>query len=166
MKLGRYKHYKGREYEVIGIATHSETRETLVVYKELYGKNNLWVRPVEMFNDRVLAGGKFVARFKYAGDGKSKICNLNDDYVIEMIRFLSEVAVGDNPPRNDINLEGLNLFFCSIGVSDDTFESWSKEFFILNKYTLPKYVQCIQYQMEEFFIRKYRVWYISWGKDN
>ena len=68
MKLGKYKHYKGREYEVIGIATHSETLEALVVYKELYGKNRLWVRPVRMFDGLVTRNGVLINRFEYVDE--------------------------------------------------------------------------------------------------
>ena len=67
LKLGRYEHYKGGEYQVLGIAKHSETSEELVVYKALYDKGDLWVRPVKMFLEEVDVGGKKVPRFKYIG---------------------------------------------------------------------------------------------------
>ena len=60
---GKYKHYKGNHYEVIGVATHSETMEQVVVYRTLYGKFDLWVRPAEMFSETVLIDGKDVPRF-------------------------------------------------------------------------------------------------------
>lgn len=67
MKLGRYQHYKGKFYEVIGSARHSETLEELVVYRALYeseyGKNALWVRPKAMFLESVLVDEKEVPRF-------------------------------------------------------------------------------------------------------
>jgi hypothetical protein len=66
-KLGKYKHYKGNEYEVIGIAKHSETLEELVVYRALYGKKQIWVRPVKMFLEKVGVNGKNVPRFKFIG---------------------------------------------------------------------------------------------------
>lgn len=50
---GRYRHYKGNEYEVIGIARHSETLEPMVVYKALYGEGDIWVRPAKMWNEIV-----------------------------------------------------------------------------------------------------------------
>ena len=53
IKLGRYRHFKGMEYEVIGIAKHSETLEEMVVYRALYGEGGLWVRPAAMWNERV-----------------------------------------------------------------------------------------------------------------
>ena len=70
VKLGRYKHYKGKEYEVLGSARHSETLEELIVYRALYdspefGKNSLWVRPKGMFVETVNIDGKEVLRFKY-----------------------------------------------------------------------------------------------------
>jgi hypothetical protein len=63
VKPGRYRHYKGNEYEVIGCARHSETEEEVVVYRALYGDRGLWVRPIAMFMEQVLIGGKPVPRF-------------------------------------------------------------------------------------------------------
>lgn len=62
MKQGKYKHYKGKIVEVIGIGKHSETLEKLVIYKE--GKN-IWLRPEKMFREKVIVNGKSVPRFKY-----------------------------------------------------------------------------------------------------
>jgi len=67
IKLGKYKHYKGKEYEVVGQARHSETLEDLVVYRALYGDFDLWVRPLKMFNEEVEVEGKKVLRFEYIG---------------------------------------------------------------------------------------------------
>lgn len=67
LKLGKYRHYKGNEYEVIGTAKHSETLEELVVYRALYGEGGLWVRPMGMFTEEVLVEGKNVPRFMYIG---------------------------------------------------------------------------------------------------
>lgn len=64
---GRYRHYKGNEYEVIGVATHSETAQALVVYRPLYGERALWVRPLEMFAESVEVDGKLIPRFEYIG---------------------------------------------------------------------------------------------------
>lgn len=68
MKLGKYRHYKGNFYDVIGVARHSETLEELVVYRalykhEIYGDNSLWVRPKAMFLETVTIDGKEVLRF-------------------------------------------------------------------------------------------------------
>ncbi|TKB80928.1 MAG: DUF1653 domain-containing protein [Nitrospira sp.] len=62
--LGRYRHYKGKEYEVIGVATHSETEEAFVVYRALYGERGLWIRPKAMFLESVLVNGRSVPRFQ------------------------------------------------------------------------------------------------------
>ena len=64
IQLGKYRHYKGKEYEVIGVARHSETLEDLVVYKALYGERDLWVRPAKMFLENVEINGKMIPRFK------------------------------------------------------------------------------------------------------
>ncbi len=63
LPTGTYRHYKGNDYAVIGVATHSETREQLVVYRPLYGEGALWVRPLAMFTESVLFHGKHVPRF-------------------------------------------------------------------------------------------------------
>jgi hypothetical protein len=70
IKIVRYKHYKGRFYEVVGVAKHSETLEDLVVYRALYeslefGNNALWARPLKMFFEDVEVDGKKVPRFKF-----------------------------------------------------------------------------------------------------
>lgn len=69
--LGKYKHFKGNEYEVIALAKHSETLEDLVVYKALYGEGGIWVRPASMWNEEVVKDGIKVKRFAYV-DEKSK----------------------------------------------------------------------------------------------
>ena len=66
-RTGRYRHYKGNEYEVVGIARHSETLEEHVVYRALYGDHGLWVRPRTMFEETVEVGGKKVPRFAFLG---------------------------------------------------------------------------------------------------
>ena len=67
LKKGRYRHFKGGEYAVQGIATHSETGELLVVYTPLYGEGGLWVRPLSMFLETVDHNGVEQPRFAYAG---------------------------------------------------------------------------------------------------
>jgi hypothetical protein len=72
IRPGKYRHYKGRDYEVIATARHSETLEELVVYRALYttGDNDpgsLWVRPKAMFEETVVVNGKEVPRFEYTG---------------------------------------------------------------------------------------------------
>ena len=63
LKPGRYRHFKGKEYELLGIALHSETMEEMVVYRALYGEGGLWVRPASMWNETVEVDGKTVTRF-------------------------------------------------------------------------------------------------------
>jgi len=65
VKLGRYRHFKGGEYEVLGIALHSETTEPMVVYRALYGSGGLWVRPEAMFLETVERDGIMFKRFEY-----------------------------------------------------------------------------------------------------
>lgn len=67
IKLGKYRHFKGNEYEVIGIASHSETLEPMVVYKVLYGEGGLWVRPAAMWNEQVTKDNYQGPRFQYIG---------------------------------------------------------------------------------------------------
>ncbi len=73
IKLGKYQHFKGNFYEVIGVAHHSETLEELVVYRALYnseefGPNALWVRPKKMFLENITREGKEMLRFRYIED--------------------------------------------------------------------------------------------------
>ncbi len=65
IKLGKYRHFKGNEYEVIGIAKHSETLEEMVVYRALYGDGGMWVRPAEMWKETVERDGQIFKRFTY-----------------------------------------------------------------------------------------------------
>ena len=67
LRPGRYRHFKGNFYEVIGVATHSETGEPFVVYRPLYGDGGLFVRPLAMFVEPVEHGGKVQPRFEYLG---------------------------------------------------------------------------------------------------
>ena len=67
IKTGFYRHFKGKLYEVIGTATHSETREPMVVYRALYGERGVWVRPASMWNEIVERDGKIYRRFTYIG---------------------------------------------------------------------------------------------------
>ena len=65
IKAGRYKHFKGKDYEVLFTAKHSETLEDLVVYRALYGDRGFWVRPASMWNETVEVEGKQVKRFEF-----------------------------------------------------------------------------------------------------
>ena len=68
IKLGRYRHFKGNEYEVVAIASHSETLEPMVVYRALYGDGGFWVRPAAMWNETVERAGVVYRRFTYLGE--------------------------------------------------------------------------------------------------
>lgn len=68
IKPGRYQHYKGQNYEVLGVARHSETEEQMVVYRCLYGDFSLWVRPLAMFTETVEVAGEQVPRFVWLDD--------------------------------------------------------------------------------------------------
>lgn len=68
IKMGKYRHFKGGEYEVIGIAKNSETLEETVVYKALYDNGGLWVRPLSMWEEEVTREGKTFKRFTYIGE--------------------------------------------------------------------------------------------------
>ena len=65
LKLGKYRHFKGNAYEVIAIATHSESMEPMDVYRALYGEHELWVRPLSMWNEQVNRDGYCGPRFQY-----------------------------------------------------------------------------------------------------
>lgn len=67
LRPGRYRHYKGQDYEVAFLARHSETEEVLVVYRPLYGAGEWWVRPYAMFTGTVMVDGRALPRFDYAG---------------------------------------------------------------------------------------------------
>ena len=67
LQPGRYRHYKGKDYIVLGVARHSETEEQLVVYRTDYGDRSLWVRPLGMFQESIEIDGRLRARFQYVG---------------------------------------------------------------------------------------------------
>ncbi|HIQ76150.1 MAG TPA: DUF1653 domain-containing protein [Candidatus Faecousia excrementipullorum] len=68
LKKGKYRHFKGKEYELLEIATHSETLEQMVVYRALYGDRGIWVRPACMWSETVEKDGYIGPRFQYIGD--------------------------------------------------------------------------------------------------
>lgn len=67
LKPGRYRHFKGNEYELLYLARHSETLEDMVVYRALYGERGVWVRPARMWNETVERDGATCPRFTYIG---------------------------------------------------------------------------------------------------
>ena len=68
LKKGKYRHFKGKEYELLEIATHSETLEQMVVYRALYGDGGIWVRPAGMWSETVEKDGYIGPRFQYVGN--------------------------------------------------------------------------------------------------
>ncbi len=67
---GKYRHYKGNDYQVYGVTHHSETREVLVLYRALYGERGLWVRPLSMFAETVFVNGEEIQRFSLAEESE------------------------------------------------------------------------------------------------
>jgi len=65
MNLGKYQHYKGNFYEVIGVARHSETFEDLVIYRAIEGDNEMWARPMDMFLEKVVINDEVLLRFRF-----------------------------------------------------------------------------------------------------
>jgi len=70
LKPGRYRHYKGNDYQVIGVATHSEDESKVVVYRPLYGEGALWVRPYDMFVETIEKDGQSIPRFAFIEDAQ------------------------------------------------------------------------------------------------
>ncbi|RLA06815.1 MAG: DUF1653 domain-containing protein [Gammaproteobacteria bacterium] len=82
LQPGRYRHYKGPEYQVLGVARHSETEEPLVVYRALYGEFGLWVRPMAMFVESVVVDGISRPRFAFVtGDQQIAVPAANEEKV-------------------------------------------------------------------------------------
>ena len=67
IQTGKYRHFKGKEYEVLFVGKHSETQEEMVVYRALYGDKEIWLRPANMWNEEVTFCGKTLTRFTYIG---------------------------------------------------------------------------------------------------
>ena len=94
---GRYRHFKGNEYTVIGIARHSETLEEMVLYRQEYGEHSLWVRPTTMFMETVQVAGQDVPRFQPLGSsseqvGKS-VKNIFDDLPQHLPKELVQILI-------------------------------------------------------------------------
>ena len=94
---GRYRHYKGNEYTVIGTAQHSETLEEMVVYRQEYGEHGLWVRPKEMFCETVKVDGRDVPRFQPLGSSSEpvgeSVNNIFDDLPEQLPKELVQILV-------------------------------------------------------------------------
>ncbi|MCG8311835.1 MAG: DUF1653 domain-containing protein [Pseudomonadales bacterium] len=72
IKQGIYQHYKGHEYQVYGVARHSETEEELVIYRPLYGHQDLWVRPLAMFLEMVMKDDEEIPRFRWLRESENE----------------------------------------------------------------------------------------------
>ena len=83
IKPGRYRHFKGKEYEVLGVARHSETEEELVVYRALYGDFGLWVRPVSMWNETVERDGKTWRTGQRPSDQSDEARRIDSDHIFK-----------------------------------------------------------------------------------
>jgi hypothetical protein len=96
LTLGKYRHYKGNDYEVLGVARHSETKEELVVYRALYGDFGLWVRPLAMFAEEVEVDGVRQPRFAYVGDAAAAPLSIalcgSMRFAAEMLRVQRELS--------------------------------------------------------------------------
>jgi cupin 2 domain-containing protein len=94
---GRYRHYKGNEYTVVGTARHSETLEEMVVYRQEYGEHGLWVRPKEMFSETVKVEGQEVPRFQPLGSSNEQVSenfkNIFDDLPQNLPKELVQILV-------------------------------------------------------------------------
>lgn len=107
--LGRYRHFKGNEYEVIGIARHSETEEPMVVYRALYGEGGLWTRPADMWNETVERDGKTYLRF-YRLDRIERVEHYE--------RLFDEASISPDPEK----LAALDAYYTS-GLWRDDYEA-------------------------------------------
>lgn len=87
---GIYEHYKGNKYKVIGVGKHSETLEKLIIYQALYGNNELWVRPYDMFCEKIVKDGKEIHRFRYMGDELDLTYTIQLDISEELNKVLFE----------------------------------------------------------------------------
>lgn len=90
---GIYEHYKGKQYMVIGVAKHSETMENYVVYKACYGNEDLWIRPYNIFCEKILVDGILKDRFKYLGKELTSMCKVYFELPEDIIHTLIENGI-------------------------------------------------------------------------
>jgi cupin 2 domain-containing protein len=105
INLGRYRHYKGNEYTVIGTARHSETLEELVVYRQDYGEHSLWVRPKPMFSETVKVDGRDVPRFQPLGSSSERIGENVNNIFDELPQHLPKELVQTLIRAADVRIE-------------------------------------------------------------
>src|SRR5262245_27421574 len=102
---GRYRHYKGNQYTVLGVARHSETQEELVVYRQEYGDHGLWVRPKKMTMENVLVDGKEVPRFQPLGSSSEQIGESVKNIFDELPQHLPKEVVQTLIRAADVRIE-------------------------------------------------------------
>src|SRR5579875_795877 len=100
---GRYRHYKGNEYTVVGMSRHSETLEEMVVYRQEYGEHGMWVRPKQMFSETVKVDGRDVPRFQPLGPSSEpvgeNVKNIFDDLPQQLPKELVQILIGAGDVR-------------------------------------------------------------------
>lgn len=129
---GIYEHYKGNKYRIIGVAKHSETLEKLIVYQALYGNNELWVRPYDMFCEKIVKDEKEIERFRYTGgeleafykiqleipeDLNKAFFENNIDVEKEIIQSVENVNVEYKALDNGSHKKDIALVILATGVS-------------------------------------------------
>lgn len=152
IKKGRYRHFKGNEYEVLEIATHSETLEPMVVYQALYGSQGIWVRPASMWSETVDRDGKNVPRFAYVGDIPHGSlydlwnCGSEEDWIVALSNY--------NALYRDKELE---QFMSDLAPSDVERMSASEFYeFLHDKYFVWKYTAKNRLKTTRNHLEKYR----------
>jgi cupin 2 domain-containing protein len=105
IKPGRYRHYKGNEYTVVGTARHSESLEEMVVYRQEYGAHGLWVRPKSMFSETVMADGRDVPRFLPSGPSSEHIAETTNNIFDDLPQHLPKDLVQILVRANDVRIE-------------------------------------------------------------
>ncbi len=105
IRPGRYRHYKGKEYTVIGTARHSETMEEMVVYRQEYGEHGLWVRPKQMFSETVKVDGQVVPRFQPMGSSSKNVGDSLKNIFEDLPQQLPKEVVQTLIQAEDVRIE-------------------------------------------------------------
>lgn len=105
IRTGRYRHYKRKEYTVLGTARHSETLEELVVYRQEYGDHGLWVRPQQMFLETVTVDGQEVPRFRPLGSSSEQVGETVSNIFYDLPQHLPKEVVQTLIQAADVRIE-------------------------------------------------------------
>ena len=105
IKPGRYRHYKGNEYTVIGTARHNETLDEVVVYRQDYGEHGLWVRPKAMFSETVTVDGQYVPRFQPLGSSSEYVGESITNFFADLPQRLPKEVVQTLIQADDVRIE-------------------------------------------------------------